>query len=164
MQGSRKNGEPIPVLLLNEADEIISKRKDANSSGVVQEENAMQNILLEEIENLEGILIATTNLPDNLDGAFERWFLFKIKYENPDLECRIKIWKPKLDSLKEDEAEKLAEKYYFTGSEIDNIVRKNEIDEILTGTVPNICAIKEICSHEKFNNSRTRSIGFEDQR
>lgn len=34
-------------------------------------ENTMQNIILQEMENLNGILIATTNLQSNMDRAFE---------------------------------------------------------------------------------------------
>ena len=64
-----------PILLFNEADAVFSKRKDVNNGNVAQTENAIQNIILEEMENLDGILIATTNLADNLDGAFERRFV-----------------------------------------------------------------------------------------
>ena len=40
----------------------------------------MQNILLQELEDFKGIMMATTNLTSNLDEAFERRFLFKIKF------------------------------------------------------------------------------------
>lgn len=71
----------IPILLFNEADGILSKRKDSTIGSVSQIENTIQNIILEEMERLEGIMIATTNLANNLDAAFERRFLFKIKFE-----------------------------------------------------------------------------------
>ena len=74
-----EKSEIKPILLFNEADAVFSKRKDVNSGSVAQTENAIQNIILEEMENLDGILIATTNLADNLDGAFERRFLFNLK-------------------------------------------------------------------------------------
>ena len=48
-------------------------------------ENSIQNIILQEIEQLDGILIATTNLAENMDKAFERRFLYKVKFEKPDL-------------------------------------------------------------------------------
>ena len=47
-------------------------------------ENTIQNIILQEMESLDGILIATTNLADNLDTAFERRFLYKIRFDKPD--------------------------------------------------------------------------------
>ena len=87
-----KKGEKIPILLFNEADAIISKRKDSTVGDVAQTENAMQNIILEELENLRGIFIATTNLAENMDAAFERRFLFKIKFENPSEEAKAAIW------------------------------------------------------------------------
>ena len=150
----------IPILLFNEADAIFSKRKDTNSSNVAQTENSMQNIILEEMEKLEGILIATTNLADNLDTAFERRFLFKIKFENPSVEAKRKIWKSKLQFLGENELTAFAEKYNLSGGQIDNIVRKVMMDEVLTGMHPNIETLHELCKHEKIGNDYEQRIGF----
>lgn len=83
-----KKSKVKPILLFNEADAIFSKRKDVGSGSVAQTGNAIQNIILEEMEKLDGILIATTNLADNLDGAFERRFLFKIRFDKPTMEAR----------------------------------------------------------------------------
>lgn len=104
-----------PILLFNEADAIFGKRKDGNASNVAQTENAIQNIILEEMEKLEGILIATTNLNQNLDTAFERRFLFKVKFEKPTLEAKQRIWLSKLDWLTEADALQLANEYSFSG-------------------------------------------------
>lgn len=153
--------EPIPILLLNEADALISKRKDVSLNGITQEENAIQNVFLEEIENMEGILIATTNIPDNLDSAFERRFLFKLEFEKPELRTRIEIWKNRVMSLKETEIEKLAQDFDFSGGEIDNIVRKIEINEILNGIRPSYEEIHGICEKEKFDYKKEANrIGF----
>jgi SpoVK/Ycf46/Vps4 family AAA+-type ATPase len=80
---AQKTRESIPILLLNEADAVICKRRETEGSNLAQTENAMQNIILEEMEKLEGILIATTNLTQNMDKAFERRFLFKVEFEKP---------------------------------------------------------------------------------
>jgi SpoVK/Ycf46/Vps4 family AAA+-type ATPase len=88
-----KESKQTPILLFNEADAILSKRNAAGSSNVAQTENAIQNILLEEFENFEGILIATTNLASNLDTAFERRFLYKVQFQKPSVNIRAKIWK-----------------------------------------------------------------------
>ena len=61
----------------------INKRTENISHSVEKMDNAMQNIILQEIEDLEGILIATTNLTSNLDSAFERRFLFKVEFNKP---------------------------------------------------------------------------------
>ena len=68
------------ILLLDEADALLSKRTAQTSKSTDRYANMELNIILQEIENLEGILIATTNLTSNLDSAFERRFLFKIAW------------------------------------------------------------------------------------
>ena len=65
-----KKGELMPILLFNEADALISKRKSDTSGNCAQTENAIQNIILEELESLKGIFIATTNLASNMDFRF----------------------------------------------------------------------------------------------
>jgi AAA+ superfamily predicted ATPase len=55
--------------------------------------NQMQNIFLEQIERFDGILIATTNLLENLDKAFSRRFNYKIEFVKPNHEQRLELWK-----------------------------------------------------------------------
>jgi hypothetical protein len=74
-----------PILLFNEADAILGKRMEGAVKAVDRMENSVQNILLQEMETFEGIMIATTNLLGNLDPAFERRFLFKIRFNKPTL-------------------------------------------------------------------------------
>lgn len=155
-----RHKENIPILLFNEADAIISKRKDVGSSNVAQTENAIQNIILEQMETLEGIMIATTNLCNNMDSAFERRFLFKIKFDKPGIKERLHIWKNKLPLLTDEEAKLLASKFDFSGGEIDNIVRKCEIDEIINGALPDIQKIEELCKNEKLSGPEARKVGF----
>ena len=154
-----EKGGRTPILLFNEADGILSKRKDVTSGNVAQTENAIQNIILEEMESLEGILVATTNLADNLDAAFERRFLFKIRVENPSADAKQKIWKSKLDWLSESDARAFANDYDLSGGQIDNIVRKITMDEVLTGKLPDMDALVTMCRNEKLGSSEHR-IGF----
>lgn len=149
-----------PILLFNEADAVFSKRKDVNSGNVAQTENAIQNIILEEMENLDGILIATTNLEDNLDGAFERRFLFKIRYDKPTIEAKTNIWRSKLPVLSEEDAQALAASYEFSGGQIDNIVRKAMMQEIVKGEKPTLNSLKAMCSEEKISKKAHNRIGF----
>jgi AAA+ superfamily predicted ATPase len=153
-----KECSKTPILLFNEADAILSKRKDT-SSNVGQTENAIQNILLEELENFEGILIATTNLIDNLDKAFERRFLFKIEFRKPDISIKAKIWKSKLSCLSSEESILLAEKFDFTGGQIDNIYRKAEIHEIINGSPVKFKDILKFCEEETLVQ-KVSKIGF----
>ena len=78
-----KRAKLTPILLFNEADAIIGKRKNGAENAVDKMENSLQNIILQEMENLDGIMIATTNLQQNMDKAFERRFLYKIKFDKP---------------------------------------------------------------------------------
>ena len=156
----RKESEICPILLFNEADGIFSRRQDVGHSDVAQTENAMQNIILQELETFSGILIATTNLVSNFDKAFERRFLYKIEFHKPDLTARLKIWKLKLSELSDKEALMLAERFEFSGGQIDNIVRKFEISGILENRQPGIDELFAFCDEEKFEKSSTRKIGY----
>jgi SpoVK/Ycf46/Vps4 family AAA+-type ATPase len=140
--------EQMPILLFNEADAIISKRKESNFSNVSQTENAIQNILLEELENFEGIMIATTNLANNMDTAFERRFLFKVEFKKPELATKARIWMDKIPVLSDEDAKILAENYDFSGGQIENVVRKKEIHEILNGELVEFSLIREFCEEE----------------
>ncbi len=156
----KNHNENTPILLFNEADALISKRRDVDSGSCAQTENAIQNILLEEMEKLEGIMIATTNLCENMDKAFERRFLFKVKYEKPSLEARENIWRTKLNILGTEDISKLAKEFDFSGGEIDNIVRKCEMNEIIKGTRPGYEEIVELCKTERLENAEERRMGF----
>lgn len=149
-----------PILLFNEADAVFSKRKDAGSSSVAQTENAILNIILEEMEKLDGILIATTNLADNLDRAFERRFLFKIRFDKPTIEAKTSIWMNKLPDLSAEDAHTLASSYDFSGGQIDNITRKALMQEIIKGEKPTLNNLVTICSEENISRNSHRKIGY----
>lgn len=155
------DSEQAPILLLNEADAILGKRKQNGQSGTDNTENAMQNILLEELEKFEGILIATTNLAVNLDSAFDRRFLFKVKFETPTAEQRLKIWQIKLPNYDPQALEQAANDFELSGGQIQNVVRKLEIDYILSGTYPDSNSFLSLCHDELALQKKTRGvIGF----
>ena len=119
-----KTRDIAPILLFNEADAIFSKRMESPQDSVDQMMNAIQNICLDAIENLDGILIATTNLAANFcDEAFARRFIFKVEFEKPEPETRAKIWQSMIDGLSDEDALTLAGRYDFSGGNIENIAR-----------------------------------------
>ena len=159
----KKEEKICPILLFNEADAIIGKRKSAGATSTADTENAIQNILLEELENFDGILFATSNLVDNLDSAFERRFLFKIKFEAPSTENASKIWQNKLPVLTKQQAQKIATTFKFSGGEIENIARKCLMQEVILGKKTDVNQILFFCENEKWNtpiNNLTSKIGF----
>ena len=149
----------MPILLFNESDALISKRIEVSSS-VDQMNNSMQNILLQELENFEGILFATSNLNVNLDKAFERRFLYKIQFNKPAKEIRQKIWKNKLPLIPEEELLKLARQYEFTGGQIDNVVRKFLLENILNSSNNDITLLHSLCNDEIFGINNWGKVGF----
>ena len=151
-----------PILLFNEADAILCKRNEQSARSVDKMENAMQNIILQEMENLEGIMIATTNLTGSLDAAFERRFLFKIEFDKPMPEQRRHIWQEMLPDLSDADALMLAEKYDFSGGQIENIARKRVIDDVLEERDSlDIDSIEQCCRNESLNkNEKRATIGF----
>ncbi|WP_325358135.1 ATP-binding protein [Albibacterium sp.] len=156
-----KKEKLCPILLFNEADGLISKRKAVNSSNVASTENAIQNILLEEMESFEGILFATTNLIENIDNAFERRFLFKVRFDKSTVENGARIWQNKLDFLNQEEAISLASQFDFSGGEMENIARKCLMEEVLLGAKPTITSVRALCENEKWGSEKTRQgIGF----
>lgn len=154
-----KRSERAPILFFNEADAIFGKRIENVESSVTQMLNSMQNIILQEMESLEGIMVATTNLHGNLDPAFERRFIYKIKLRNPDSSVRTRIWASMMKGLNEEEYIRLGEKYSFSGGQIENIVRKSTVDYILTGNTPSMAMVNRFADEEQFK-SNVKSVGF----
>lgn len=137
-----------PILLFNEADGIFSSRSKKIDSAVTQTLNTMQNIILQEMEDFEGIMIATTNLTENLDKAFDRRFLYKIRFDVPNAETRIRIMQDKLPSLPPDAIGQLCERYRLTGGQMANIAKKCNIYELLNGKPPGLEEIENFCTAE----------------
>ncbi len=149
-----------PILLLNEADALIGLRTENAVNSVDKMENTIQNIILQEMENFDGILIATTNLAGNMDTAFERRFLYKIEFEKPDTEARAKIWKSMLPSLNKKDAATLSEKFpRFAGGQIENVTRKVTVDEVLHGGKRKLSDIVSLCEKESMGGNK-KAIGF----
>ena len=115
-----------PVLLLNEADQFLHRRINATRS-VDNMYNQMQNIFLEQLERFEGILIATTNLIENLDSAFSRRFHHKIEFRRPETGERFKLWQvhiPEKAPLSDDvDLQDLAIHYNLSGGQIALVVK-----------------------------------------
>ncbi len=157
-----KCSEVLPILFFNEADAIFNKRTENVEKSVDKMDNAMQNIILQELENLDGILIATTNLTSNLDKAFERRFLFKVNFQMPEVPVKQLLWRSMLQGITDEEAQQLAVNYNFSGGQIENIARQRAIDYILSGKQASLEDIEGYCKAEMISgNCNTRSvIGF----
>lgn len=154
----------VPIFLLNEADDILSKRLTHVERAIDKSENTVANILLQEIENLSGILLATTNLIDNLDPAFDRRFLFKTQLIKPDAAARAKIWKSSIPELTDAEAKHLADKFDMSGAQINNVVTKRDLAELYFEGDRGFAYIAKLCEKELSTENGSKSfrphIGF----
>lgn len=157
-----RRSEVAPILLFNEADAIIGIRKNGATNAVDKMENTIQNIILQEMESLDGILIATTNLADNLDSAFERRFLYKIQFCKPDASVRSLIWQQMIPELTATDATTLAAAYDFSGGQIENIARKYAIHAVLHGEPDSLLhTLQGYCATEKLDSKPLiKRIGF----
>lgn len=153
-----KSRDVAPILLFNEADAILGIRHEGAERAVDKMENSIQNIILQEMETLEGIMIATTNLTGNLDKAFERRFIYKIEFERPTIDAKRNIWKSMIPSMSDEDAMALAREFDLSGGQIENIARKRTVEMILSGEEPTIEKLREYCINETIN-SQCRKVG-----
>ncbi|MCD6432824.1 MAG: ATP-binding protein, partial [Sulfurimonas sp.] len=154
-----------PILLLNEADQFLSSRSSGIGSSADQMHNQMQNIFLEQIENFKGMLIATTNLLENIDKAFSRRFNYKIEFKKPDESQRLELWELMLPVdapyEKDFDATPLS-KYALTGGQI-NLIVKNTAYKVAVRENPifTLNDFKEEIQREKDANfDSEKSMGF----
>ncbi len=159
-KGKVRESAICPILLFNEADAILCQRYVGAVNAVDKMENAIQNILLQNLEDFEGILIATTNLTSSLDIAFERRFLYKIEFQMPTEQVRQKLWKSMIPELTNEDALCLARKFYFSGGEIENIARKQLIESILKNAPFTLESLRLLCQSENILNTKQSTIKY----
>lgn len=161
-QKLRKQSKRECILLINECDALLSKRVNVNTS-IDEMSNALKNIFLEQLEEFEGIVMATSNLTDNLDSAFERRFLYKVCLAKPAPETAAKIWNLYFQGLPKAEATRLSKDYDFSPGEISNIKRKYDIEKILGSKLSRTALIQSLCKNERIVTQRLQSgktVGF----
>ena len=154
-----------PILLLNEADQFLGARSSGNITGSDQMHNQMQNIFLEQIENFRGMLIATTNLLENIDKAFSRRFNYKIEFKRPDRAQREELWELMLPIdapyAKDFDLKVLAE-YDLSGGQI-NLIIKNTAYKVAVEDEPLFKVqdfIDEINREKTGDFDSEKSMGF----
>ena len=151
--------EVAPILFLNECDQVIGKRVGIRNS-VDQMSNALQNILLEQMEQFDGIMIGTTNLTKNMDEAFERRWAMKFEFESPNELAKISIWKSAIKGLRQKEAIELVKKFDFTPGEINNVARRFMVENLLGLEKSRLQTLQELCATEHYERNHTSNIGF----
>ena len=147
----------IPLLVLNECDSLFGRRLIVERT-VDQSQNSVQNVILNELDSFEGILIASTNMLQNIDKAYDRRLLFKIKFDKPGVAVQQQIWKSKINDLEDEMAFNLASSYALSPAQIENVAKKIMFNELLNEPV-NKQVINLFCE-EELGSKTKKSVGF----
>jgi SpoVK/Ycf46/Vps4 family AAA+-type ATPase len=121
--------EQDAVLFFDEADAIAARRSTSVREGYTREANLVVNVLLNELEQFNGVVIFATNLARNFDPAFERRIRTHIYFELPGSEERAAIWRAQLHEqrtplARDVDFRALAARYERSGGDIKNAVLK----------------------------------------
>ena len=113
------------VLFFDEADAIFNKRMDAGNANE-RFANIESALLLQCMEEYEGLSILATNLKNSIDPAFTRRFKYAVPFTLPSYESRLDIWKSVIPDKApidgEIDFDFLAKNFELSGAEIKNIV------------------------------------------
>ncbi len=155
-----KYNKNTPILLFNEADAILGVRTNVQHA-VDQMYNSLQNILLQELEDFKGIFIATTNLINNIDNAFDRRLLFKQKFDLPNASTRFDILQSQFVDFNAEILKKISNDFELSGGQIQNVKRKLMADQILFGNenTPNDLLLDYVQNEIGFRQNKNK-IGF----
>ena len=141
--------KPI-ILLMNEADGLMNKRVGVNTSNDIHS-NLAQAQMLEALEEFKGVLVATTNMYQNIDVAFHRRFLFKYKIDLPDASTKKALLKDSFISEFIDQATiKNIINSRWSAAQLRNLEQKIEQFELLNELNENL--ILEMLTEEGLLN------------
>ncbi|HEX7837502.1 MAG TPA: ATP-binding protein, partial [Kofleriaceae bacterium] len=113
------------VLLFDEADSLLSRRTDVETSND-RYANANVNYLLQRLEQYTGVVILTTNKDAALDEALQRRLTLHLRLDVPEIPEREQLWRSFLpQGVPRDpdlDVETLAREFELTGGLIKNVV------------------------------------------
>ena len=80
------------MLLFDEADSLFAKRTEVKSAHD-RYANLEVNYLLQRMETFDGVSVLTTNLESAIDPAFQRRLNFRIRFPEPEVDERARLWR-----------------------------------------------------------------------
>jgi hypothetical protein len=83
-----------------------------------------------------------------------------MEFEKPTLQARSSIWQSLIPDLSQSDAAALAERYNFSGGQIENIARKRTVEKVITGTDIPLDTLFKYCNDEALNKNESKRIGF----
>lgn len=140
------------MLLFDEADSLFASRVAEAKTATDRYANMEVNLLLQEIERFPGFVILTTNFYGSLDKALIRRIQFRVTFEEPDEDGRLRIWRtltPAEAPLDPDvNFDKLAKHFEMTGGMIKNAIVRAAYLSCEVGQPINQKRLEESCLDE----------------
>jgi hypothetical protein len=136
------------VLLIDEADVYIRSRGDDIN------QNAIVGVLLRVLEHYSGVLFMTTNRATVVDDAIMSRMIAHIKYELPDEDESVKLWKVLSTQygVELSESEIAAAVAYFkqtSGRSIKNMLRLSKVLAAARKTEVNLSILKHVAKFQE---------------
>lgn len=155
------------ILLFDEADALFAKRTDVKNS-LDRYANIETDVLLSLIEKNDVFAILTTNHLEAIDPAFFRRMDYTIKFDNPNLTLRKRMWRKllpkKMPVDSKIDFDLLAKNYSFNGGDIKNVIQKAAIKAALDLDNKKIVEMEDFltaCEEIKdFKEGESSKIGF----
>jgi hypothetical protein len=111
------------ILLFDEADSLFARRTEVHTS-TDRYANAAVNLLLQRLDDFEGIALLTTNFGKAIDSAVMRRLSMRITFPFPDVEARVRLWQAHVPSKVPIDGkidwQALAQRYELSGGYIRN--------------------------------------------
>jgi SpoVK/Ycf46/Vps4 family AAA+-type ATPase len=85
--------EQNAVLIFDEADAILGSRLSQVTQSADHAVNVSRTTMLRQLDRFSGLVVFTTNFPENYDAAFVRRILAHIRFDLPDNETRLRLWR-----------------------------------------------------------------------
>ena len=103
------------VIFFDEADALLSKRVTNMTSATDVSVNQTRSVLLNLLNQYQGIIIFATNFIQNFDPAFLRRIKYHVQFHLPDEALREQLWKMYIPQKMpcEVDCNALAKQYYF---------------------------------------------------
>jgi len=157
-----ENKEKIPIMLFNEADALFTRRSsDFLNHVFTSEKNTEMCFLLDYMEKHEGVIFLTTNFPENIDEAFNRRFLYRVKLDKVDSRCIESIWIERFNFITEEQAKYLSKNYNLSGGEIENIGKRLYMKMKLTNQKTTFEDVERLLKSSGYKPlKQTGTIGF----
>jgi SpoVK/Ycf46/Vps4 family AAA+-type ATPase len=80
------------VLIFDEADALLGSRLSHVTQSADHAVNVSRTTMLRQLDRFDGLVVFTTNFPENYDAAFVRRILTHVRFDLPDLFTRRRLW------------------------------------------------------------------------